>query len=142
VTSLFEFTFANTESFCPYSVDHTLLGSSEPKGTLSFSPAAIPFTCSWKSLCWWVWWCTSVIPVLARLRQEDCEFEPSWGCETLSQNQTKPNQEEPLFFRMKTGIPLARIESKVSRVEAEGAEWVTCQWRPGWLMFGCAYRWP
>ena len=25
----------------------------------------------------WVWWCTPVIPVLGRLKQEDCRFETS-----------------------------------------------------------------
>jgi hypothetical protein len=36
--------------------------------------------CSRKQEHWPAWWCTSVIPLLRRLRQEDYEFKTSLGC--------------------------------------------------------------
>jgi hypothetical protein len=43
-----------------------------------------------------VWWCTSVISTLGRLRQEDHEFEANLGyIARLCPNQTKPNQVKP-----------------------------------------------
>jgi hypothetical protein len=45
----------------------------------------------------WTWWCIPKIPILGRLRQEDC-LRPAWlHCETMSKKNKKEHTYTPLF---------------------------------------------